>query len=153
MATRLQTYGVEERVAAGTLLFQRGQRSVDFFFVLEGKVEVFERNQDGTPHVFTVLAERQFTGELDLFNDREILVSSRAATECRVVRVTRANFRRLVSGEPDIGEIILRCADPAPRGPGAACAGRGHAGRPRPWRRNSASALPDPQQLSAPGAR
>ncbi len=108
MATRLQTYGVEEQVPAGTLLFQRGQRSVDFFFVLEGKVEVFERNQDGTPHVFTVLAERQFTGELDLFNDREILVSSRAATECRVVRVTRANFRRLVSGEPDIGEIILR---------------------------------------------
>ena len=108
MATRLQTYGVEERVAAGTLLFQRGQRSVDFFFVLEGKVEVFERDQDGTPHVFTVLAERQFTGELDLFNDREILVSGRAATDSRVVRVTRADFRRLVSGEPDIGEIILR---------------------------------------------
>ena len=108
MAARLRAYGAEERVAAGTLLFQRGQRSVDFFFVLEGKVEVYDRDHDGLPNVFVVLGERQFSGELDLFNDRENLVSGRASVDSRVVRVTRADFRRLVSAEPDIGEIVLR---------------------------------------------
>ncbi len=108
MATRLGGHGVEEQVAEGTLLFERGQRSVDFFFVIEGRIEVYERDHDGLPNVFSVLGPGQFTGELDLFNDREILVSARAAVDSRVLRVSRADFRRLVSGEPDIGEIILR---------------------------------------------
>ena len=55
-----------------------------------------------------VHAERQFTGEVDLFNDHAILVSGRAGEDSRVIRVKRADFRRLVSGEPDIGEIMMR---------------------------------------------
>ena len=154
MAARLQPTASEERVAAGTLLFQRGQRSVDFFFVLEGKVEVYDRDQDGAPNVFTVLGERQFTGELDLFNDREILVSGRAAADSRVVRVTRADFRRLVSGEPDIGEIILRALILRRVGlirhaqGGVVLVGPGHGGDTI-----APAALPHPQRLPAPGAR
>ena len=63
---------------------------------------------DGDASPFTVLGERQFTGELDLFNDRQILVSGRAGADSRVVRIKRADFRRLVTSEPDIGEIIMR---------------------------------------------
>jgi thioredoxin reductase (NADPH) len=36
------------------------------------------------------------------------LVSARAAVDSRVVRVKRSDFRRLVSSEPDIGEILMR---------------------------------------------
>ncbi len=107
MAGRVASYGREERLPDGALLFERGQRSVDFFLVLEGAVEIFD-TEDGRPNVFTVHGERQFTGELDLFNDREILVSGRARGETRVVRVRRETFRRLVMGEPDIGEIVMR---------------------------------------------
>jgi thioredoxin reductase (NADPH) len=108
MAERVAAYGAEERLPAGTLLFRRGDRSVDFFFVLEGSVEIFDLGPHGEPHVFTVHGERQFTGELDLFNDREILVSGRTGADSRVVRVKRADFRRMVSSEPDIGELIMR---------------------------------------------
>jgi thioredoxin reductase (NADPH) len=108
MAARVASYGTEERLPGGTLLFQRGDRSVDFFFVLEGSVEIFDLGPHGEPNVFTVHGERQFTGELDLFNDRAILVSGRTGTDSRVVRVKRADFRRLVSSEQDIGEIIMR---------------------------------------------
>ena len=52
---------------------------------------------------------REFTGELDLFNDRAILVNGRAGPEpTRVVRIRRADFRRLVQSEPDIAEIVMR---------------------------------------------
>jgi thioredoxin reductase (NADPH) len=108
MSARVASYGTEERLPGGTLLFRRGDRSVDFFFVLEGNVEIFDLGPHGEPNVFTVHGERQFTGELDLFNDREILVSGRTGTASRVVRVKRADFRRLVSSEPDIGELIMR---------------------------------------------
>ena len=76
--------------------------------MLGGAIEIFDQAQDGTPDVFTVHGERQFTGELDLFNDRQILVSGRTGAASRVVRVRRADFRRMVTAEPDIGEIILR---------------------------------------------
>lgn len=108
MAARVLTYGTEERISKGTLVFERGQRRADFFLVLEGSIEVFDLGEHGRPNVFAVHHERQFTGELDLFNERQILVSGRAGEDSRVARVRHTDFRRLVSSEPDIGEIIMR---------------------------------------------
>ncbi len=108
MASRVAGYGAEEDLAEGALLFERGQRSVDFFFVLGGAVEIIDLGPHGEPNVITTHRDRQFTGEMDLFNDRKILVSGRAGGPTRVVRVKRPDFRRLVSAEPDIGEIIMR---------------------------------------------
>jgi thioredoxin reductase (NADPH) len=108
MMARVASYGAEEKLAAGTSVFERGQRSVDFFVVIDGSIEIFDLDDYGRPNVFTVHGERQFTGELDLFNDRQILVSGRTGVDSRVLRVKRADFRRLVSAEPDIGEIIMR---------------------------------------------
>jgi thioredoxin reductase (NADPH) len=107
-AARAAAFGDAETPDAGALLFERGQRGVDFFLVLEGSIEVFEHRDGCAPEVITVHGERQFTGELDLFNDRQTLVSGRAGAGTRVVRVKRADFRRLVTAESDIGEIIMR---------------------------------------------
>jgi thioredoxin reductase (NADPH) len=108
MAQRVVPYGVEERLPNGTILFRRGERSVDFFFVLAGLVEIFDLDLHGEPQVVRAHGDHEFTGELDLFNNRQILVSARAGADSRVVRVKRADFRRLVSAESDIGEIIMR---------------------------------------------
>jgi thioredoxin reductase (NADPH) len=108
MAERVAAYGTQESLPAGTVLFQRGERSADFFLVLAGSVEIIETDVCGTPNVVRVHQERQFTGEMNLFNERRTLVSGRARTDCRVVRVRHSDFRRLVSFEPDIGEIIMR---------------------------------------------
>jgi thioredoxin reductase (NADPH) len=108
MAARVAAYGAEETLADGTLVFARGQRGVDFFLVLSGCIEILDQDATGAPRVFTTHAAHHFTGELTLFNNREILVSGRAAGATRVVRIDRAGFRRLVTGEPDIGEIIMR---------------------------------------------
>ncbi|MGO9994889.1 MAG: FAD-dependent oxidoreductase [Steroidobacteraceae bacterium] len=108
MARRISAYGHIENFAKRTLIFERGQRSVDFFFVLEGSIEIFDIDDHGSPNVLNVHSARQFTGELDLFNDRMILVSGRTGVDSRVVRVPRADFRRLVTGEPDIAEIMMR---------------------------------------------
>ena len=108
MAERLRGYGTEERLAAGTVIFERRQRSVDFFFVLSGAIEIYDLNETQDARVLTTHRALQFSGELDLFNDRQILVSGRAAGDTVVVRVPRASFRKMVSAEPDIGEIIMR---------------------------------------------
>ncbi|MEP6739073.1 MAG: Crp/Fnr family transcriptional regulator, partial [Caldimonas sp.] len=103
MAARIASYSVETRFEAGTSLFSRGDRGVDFFLVLEGLIEIFDLDEQSQPQVFAEVRERQFAGELDLFNDRPVLVSGRIGAPSRIVRVKRADFRRLVSTEPDIG--------------------------------------------------
>ncbi|MDQ7997736.1 MAG: FAD-dependent oxidoreductase [Luteibacter sp.] len=108
MAARLVRYGVEETVPAGTLLFERGQRRVDYFFVLEGSIEVYDFHENGAPNIFVVHGPNQFTGEVDLFSERQVMVNGRTAVDTRLVRLNPLQFRKLVSGEPDIGEIIMR---------------------------------------------
>lgn len=108
MAQRVLDYGQEEFVPAGTVLFQRGQRGADFFLVVQGLIEVFELDKDGQPNVFTIHGPRQFSGEMNLFNQRSVLASGRAPCDSRIVRVRQEDFRRMVAAEADISEIIMR---------------------------------------------
>jgi thioredoxin reductase (NADPH) len=108
MAVRVAGYGETVMLAEGEHVFDRGDRGVDFFLVLEGAIEIIEFDAHERENVLTAHGDRQFTGEMDLFNNRQILVSGRAASPSRVVRVKRVDFRRLVSSEPDIGEIVMR---------------------------------------------
>ena len=108
MAQRVASYGNEENVPAGTLLFEQGQRGVDFFFVLEGSIQVFDLNSDGQPRTVATHSTHQFSGELDHLNQRRILVSGLVVVPTRLVRIRRANFLRLIAAETDIGEIIMR---------------------------------------------
>jgi thioredoxin reductase (NADPH) len=108
MAQRVAAFGTAEFLPAGTQLFLRGDRGVDFFLVVSGAVEIYDVDGKHQKHIITTHREHQFTGELDLFNDRQTLVSARVAEDAHVIRVTRASFRQLVTAEPDIGEIIMR---------------------------------------------
>jgi len=107
MVQRVEGFGSREHMRAGSMLYTRGDRGVDFFVVLNGAVEIFDE-EHGVERNVHVHREHEFTGELDLFNNRRILVSARAAEDTCVIRVKRADFRRFVAVEPDIGEVIMR---------------------------------------------
>lgn len=104
---RAKLLGQEDTLPKGTILFERGQRSVDFFIVLKGNIEIYEHRRDGL-NVFTVHGEHQFTGEIDLFNSRQILVGGRMGEDGSVLRFDRQQFRKLIAAEPDIGEVVMR---------------------------------------------
>lgn len=108
VAERIAEYGQIEDVPEGALVFHRGQRDSDFFLVLEGALEIFGLTEYGHEAIVTVHHERQFTGEVDLFNDHENLVSGRAVTDTRLARLDRAAFRRMMSAEADIAETLMR---------------------------------------------
>jgi len=103
---RIAAYGAAEDAPAGATLYARGQRGVDFFLVLEGEVEVLDPSREG--EVFYILGPGQFSGEMNLFNRREILVTGRTLVDSRVLRVRAADFRRLVAADSDISEVLMR---------------------------------------------
>ena len=104
---KIKPFGVIENLPKGTIVFERGDRTVDFFVVLKGNIEIYEHTVDGL-NVFTTHGHNQFTGEVDLFNNRQILVGGRMGEDGTVIRVNRTNFRKLMTAEPDIGEIVMR---------------------------------------------
>ena len=105
---RCKAFGEVEDLPHGSLLFERGQRTVDFFVILQGECEIFDTLCAGEPNVITTHGRHQFTGELDLFNNRDILVSGRMAGDGRVIRIGRERFRDLLAAEPDVGDVVMR---------------------------------------------
>lgn len=105
---RIAEYGETVAYEDGTSLFERGDRGADFFLVQEGAVEIIDRDANGEPVVITTHKHHQFTGELDLFNHRTILVGGRTKGASRLIRLNRDQFRRMSSTEQDIGETIMR---------------------------------------------
>jgi thioredoxin reductase (NADPH) len=108
MMRRIAAYGEEEEFGEDKLLFERGHRSIDFFLLVDGEIEIFATNARSGRTVLYTYKPGQFSGELNLFNSRQVLLSGLAKAGTRVVRVVNADFRKLISGEPDIGEIIMR---------------------------------------------
>jgi thioredoxin reductase (NADPH) len=46
---RVAAFGVVEELPRGTVLFERDDRGVDFFLVLEGHIEIYEPGPEGEP--------------------------------------------------------------------------------------------------------
>ncbi|SEJ81938.1 cyclic nucleotide-regulated FAD-dependent pyridine nucleotide-disulphide oxidoreductase [Sphingobium sp. AP50] len=108
MIDRVCTYGASETIGAGGVLASPGQRGVDFFVITSGRVGIFARERDGTQSLIVEHDAGQFTGELDLLNERESLVEARVIEDAKIVRLDRPSFQRMIVGEPDAAEIILR---------------------------------------------
>jgi thioredoxin reductase (NADPH) len=108
MTARVAAYAAEDTIPTGGFLYRRGDRAADFFLILDGEVETFDEGRSRERNVFTRHGAGQFTGETNFLNGRESLVSSQACRETRVLRVPRAEFRRLLAAEPDIAEIVMR---------------------------------------------
>src|ERR1043165_9439828 len=72
MLERVCKFGTREHLTPGQTLFTNGERGVDFFVVLSGAVEVYDVGEHGRERVVHVHDANEFTGELDLFNNRRI---------------------------------------------------------------------------------
>src|SRR5271170_1744342 len=108
MVERLHGYGRMETVAAETALFARGEREVDMFVVLEGKLEIYGQNEMNQRKLLATLGERQFTGELDLLSTRRTIVDGCTLTRCVLLRIPRAELQRLMRSEGDIANLIMQ---------------------------------------------
>jgi thioredoxin reductase (NADPH) len=104
---RVSSFGVVERLSRGTVLYEPGARTADFFVVLDGFIEIYVSRGAAQPVAYEY-REQQFTGELNLFNDRAHLAGSRMGCDGRVARLNRAQFRRLLAAEPDIANVVMR---------------------------------------------
>ena len=105
---RIRPYGEHQIVYEDSVAFTRGDRALDLYLILEGELEVHaEHPIEGRQYLYSYRGG-QFSGEHNMFNDRNTLLSGRLMAGTQFIRVPHDKFRALITGESDIGEMIIR---------------------------------------------
>ncbi|MEP6507240.1 MAG: FAD-dependent oxidoreductase, partial [Gemmatimonadales bacterium] len=103
----LKKFGTERPVSEGEVLFREGDRDFCFFVILDGEVEIFERSH-GEPRQIVVHGPSQFTGDVDMLSGRAALVNAKVIRAGRVVALSSASLKRVVSELPEVSERLLK---------------------------------------------
>jgi thioredoxin reductase (NADPH) len=104
--TEVAAFGAERPIVPGEMLFDAGEASYDLFVVLDGQVEVV--NGTGDDAVVIVSYSRGgFVGELNLLTGQRRSLGCRVTQPGRVLVVSEEQFRRLMSGRPELAETIF----------------------------------------------
>ncbi len=104
---RLCAFGEKRSVAAGEIVFDQGDASHGVFVVLEGSIEVVSVSK-GHEATMRVLHRGEFTGEVNQLSGRRSLVRCRARETGSLIEIPRADLRRVMQNDAELGEILLR---------------------------------------------
>ena len=104
---RIAVHGQVRPIQAGEVLVEAGARSVPFFVVTAGRVEIV-RPSGTTETLVAVHGPGQFTGEVNMLSGRPALVRSRASESGEVIELDREHLLALVQTDSELGELIMR---------------------------------------------
>ncbi|WP_061297929.1 FAD-dependent oxidoreductase [Herbidospora cretacea] len=103
----LAPHGERRRVHRDEVLYAEGLPCAEFFAVLAGKVATVEGfGDDG--EVIGVHGAGRFLGELNMLTGQVGFVTGVVAEDGEVLAVPADALRRLVAGDPGLGDLILR---------------------------------------------
>jgi thioredoxin reductase (NADPH) len=103
----LSAAGERRPVRPGEVLYEQGECSSSWYVVLSGKVAIQHREGDETRTV-RVHGPGRFLGELGLLEGQPSFFGAVAAEPGEVLVVPVGELRRLVAGDPVLGDLILR---------------------------------------------
>ncbi|MHB1560259.1 MAG: FAD-dependent oxidoreductase [Isosphaeraceae bacterium] len=104
---RLEPFGRRESIARGTVLFDEGDRDIDFFVVLSGSVEIRHSSGDGMRHVVTQ-GSMQFLGDPSTLSGRAAVVQAYALEDAEVVRIPPDRFHSIIVEDSELSDLFLR---------------------------------------------
>ncbi|WP_062434278.1 FAD-dependent oxidoreductase [Herbidospora daliensis] len=103
----LAPHGERRRVRRDEVLYAEGVPCAEFFAVLAGKVATVE-GFGGDERVIGVHGAGRFLGELNVLTGQVGFVTGVVAEDGEVLAVPADALRRLVAGDPGLGDLILR---------------------------------------------
>ena len=90
---------VAQKVAAGHVIMNEGDRPSGLVFVLQGGAEIFKHGPDGQRQSLAKLEAPTLLGEMSLVTDRPSSATVVAVAECELQVLTRAQFQRLIAAD------------------------------------------------------
>ncbi len=104
----LKVLWTESRYRSGQMILDAEDGSSDVLFLLEGSVRVANFSAKGREVSFTTLDEGNCFGEFAVIDGSPRSASVVALTDCKVARVSDAQFRDLLANHSDMSFSLMR---------------------------------------------
>src|SRR5947209_18660108 len=104
---RVAAQGHIRSVQPGEVLIEQGDRTVPFFVVITGEVEIV-RPFGASETLITVHGPGEFTGEVNMLSGRRSLVRARATKPGKVIELDHEQMLNLVQTDAELGDILMR---------------------------------------------
>jgi thioredoxin reductase (NADPH) len=100
-------HGEVQEFAEDTTLYTWGDRRVDFFIVLEGQASVSVPLVPSGEEIVYQHSHGEFVGNTYLLTQRGMLIDVKVCSGSRVLRIPNAGFRKFLTSEPEVAEVVL----------------------------------------------
>jgi thioredoxin reductase (NADPH) len=104
---RVAAHGHVRQVERGEVLVGAGERTVRFFVVVTGKIEIV-RPAGASEDLIVVYGPGMFTGEVSLLSGRRGFSQIRASESGEVIEVDRDQLLALVQTDSELSDILMR---------------------------------------------
>ena len=88
-------------------IFREGDPGQAFYLILSGSVAVVRIAPDGRETILSILKEREFFGEMSIFDTSARAAGVRTLTEVEVGIIERDDFMALIDRNPRIGRLLV----------------------------------------------
>jgi thioredoxin reductase (NADPH) len=105
--SRIELHGHIRSVQSGEVLIEQGDRSVPFFVVITGEVEILRPLGDRETLV-TVHGPGEFTGEVNMLSGRRSLVRARVTKPGKLIELDHQQMLGLVQTDAELSGILMR---------------------------------------------
>lgn len=95
------------RYAKHQTIFREGDAGQTFYLIIAGSVAIFRIAPDGRETILSILKERDFFGEMSVFDTAVRAASVRTLTDVEVGAIERSDFLALIDRSPRIGRLLV----------------------------------------------
>jgi CRP/FNR family transcriptional regulator, cyclic AMP receptor protein len=91
----------------GQVIFRQGEDADGVVYIKSGKVKVTVLSQHGKEAVVALLGADEFLGEGCLIGQPKRIATATAMTECKIMRVDKAEIRQILQEEPVFSQMFI----------------------------------------------
>ena len=105
--SRITSHGGLRSIQSGEVLIEQGDKSVPFFVVITGEVEIL-RPLGAHETLVTVHGPGEFTGEVNMLSGRRSLVRARVTKPGKVIELDHQQMLGLIQTDAELSDILMR---------------------------------------------
>ncbi|HEY5201940.1 MAG TPA: FAD-dependent oxidoreductase [Acidothermaceae bacterium] len=106
---RLRAFGTPQTVSVGDTLFEPGDVTYDLVLIDEGVVDIVSAPTLGKPEAIVVQHRAGgLIGELNLLTGQTVFLTARVTEAGTVYRINPDAFRRVMSEDPELSDLLLK---------------------------------------------
>jgi thioredoxin reductase (NADPH) len=104
---RVAAHGHILSVRSGQMRFEQGDRTVPFFVIKTGEIEIVGR-YGASETIITVHGPGEFTGDVNMLSSRRMVVRARVAKAGKLIELNHEQMLNLIQTDAELSDILMR---------------------------------------------